>query len=436
MDTTKYDVIIIGAGLSGLVAAYTLSSFGIKCCLLDKNDKIGGGNSSFKNEFGDIFDSGYHALDESRSHITTALFKKVVGNFHRKKLSRGIVLNSHVFPYNSDIKSWPKELSSLLDLSDIDDIGTTISAENLSSVYGPRFIEYCKNNIFQSYPSEVRASIEGRDKNRMFDLIYPWFFPKLMKKSIDGGEEWAQYHGKMRNQDQFVLYPKENGFYGFVESLYRAINKDFCDIYLGCTDLQLKLNNENHCESISFLDKSLIADHYFWCAPFFGLAPLLNIKLPSGVPQRLALGSFRLKDDLSQPYHEILVGDINHDINRISFPGYMRSEKNNLIQVEFLFPDGEYPIDSDFWKTSWLNSLKDMNIIDNSNVELFDFEVCYRGMVTKHPLDEISKEYDKKFKDSNTNIFLPFVNAGPENINRLVPAVINNTIDFIYKKGI
>ena len=57
MNIEKYDVVVIGAGLSGLVCAHTLASYGIKCCVLEKSETAGGGNQSFKNDEGDIFDT-------------------------------------------------------------------------------------------------------------------------------------------------------------------------------------------------------------------------------------------------------------------------------------------------------------------------------------------------------------------------------------------
>jgi len=55
-------------------------------------------------------------------------------------------------------------------------------------------------------------------------------------------------------------------------------------------------------------------------------------------------------------------------------------------------------------------------------------------MVTKDPLDRISEEYADLIEGTGTNIFVPSVNAGPENINRIVPSAIRNTMNFILNK--
>lgn len=64
----KYDVVIIGAGLSGLVSGATLSKEGLKVCVLEKNPVIGGCLQSFKRK-GHILDTGVHyvgSMDEGK----------------------------------------------------------------------------------------------------------------------------------------------------------------------------------------------------------------------------------------------------------------------------------------------------------------------------------------------------------------------------------
>ena len=57
----KYDVIIIGAGIGGLVCACYLSQKGLKVLVVEKNKNVGGCASSFKkNNF--TFDMGAHLI--------------------------------------------------------------------------------------------------------------------------------------------------------------------------------------------------------------------------------------------------------------------------------------------------------------------------------------------------------------------------------------
>ena len=65
----QYDVVIIGAGLGGLECAYILAKNGLKVCILEKSDVIGGALQSFKRA-GTEFDTGFHyvgGIEEGQS---------------------------------------------------------------------------------------------------------------------------------------------------------------------------------------------------------------------------------------------------------------------------------------------------------------------------------------------------------------------------------
>ena len=59
--TMAYDVLIIGAGLSGLAAGIRLAHFDKKVCILEKHIEIGGLNSFYKRK-NRVFDVGLHAM--------------------------------------------------------------------------------------------------------------------------------------------------------------------------------------------------------------------------------------------------------------------------------------------------------------------------------------------------------------------------------------
>lgn len=57
----QYDVVIIGAGLSGLAAGIRLAHFDFKVCIVERHTRIGGLNSFFRRD-GRILDTGLHAM--------------------------------------------------------------------------------------------------------------------------------------------------------------------------------------------------------------------------------------------------------------------------------------------------------------------------------------------------------------------------------------
>ena len=172
----KFDSLIIGGGLSGLITAYVLSEYGMKSILIETDDKLGGGNCSFN--IGDnIFDNGYHALDYMRSPIVTRLFDKVVkGKCHVIELNRAIVIKNHVIPYNAPLDEWPNNLRELFDIkSDTDSVSDVLSRENIIKTYGNQFTEFAFNEILKSYPSQKWSLENGGSEEKNAEIIYPWF---------------------------------------------------------------------------------------------------------------------------------------------------------------------------------------------------------------------------------------------------------------------
>lgn len=109
--TTKFDAIVIGGGISGLITTLILSGNGYRVLLVEKEQHLGGTNNSFRNRRGDTFDFGYHTLDCDRSPFATRFFSEVLhGQFHTFALKRGIAIKGHTMPYNAPISEWPEAI--------------------------------------------------------------------------------------------------------------------------------------------------------------------------------------------------------------------------------------------------------------------------------------------------------------------------------------
>ncbi len=72
----KYDVIIVGAGISGLLSALTLSKHGKKVLLLEKSGHLGGNCNSYEVD-GYQVDTGPHAI----THLSVGPLKRLMDNY-------------------------------------------------------------------------------------------------------------------------------------------------------------------------------------------------------------------------------------------------------------------------------------------------------------------------------------------------------------------
>ncbi|HTG56944.1 MAG TPA: NAD(P)-binding protein, partial [Niabella sp.] len=83
----KYDVVIIGSGLGGLLCANLLAMRGLKVCLLEKNKQFGGNLQTFSRDK-QIFDTGVHYIGGLEKGQTLYQVFKYVGLMEQLKLEK------------------------------------------------------------------------------------------------------------------------------------------------------------------------------------------------------------------------------------------------------------------------------------------------------------------------------------------------------------
>ncbi len=437
MKVIKKEVVVIGGGTNGLVSATALSNLGIDSIILEKSPHWGGINRSFKNKLDECFDFGYHALDLNRSPLTTSFFMKTLANkFRSYKLNRGIVLRDHLIDYNSSLEQWPDELKELFPRSiKKDDIGNKVSFNNVTEIYGKPFSSFVFGEVLESYPSLQWTVDNGGNPSDCFDLLYPWYFPRNPNVN-DISAQSRSYHQAMRNnEEQHVIYPLgSNGFGSVTDAMVDNIDSSICEMKNDIPDIRFVFKNGTYeIEKIVCGDVEVIGNNYFWCAPITSFFKAANIPMDLGVEQRIIIGSFSFDQEIDCKYHEILVGSTAHKITRMSMPGNIRSERNNLFQVEFIFPSDSSldRMTSEEWKSDWHKSLKRLGIVDDSNkINDYNFIKVPAGYVGRRSFLDLTSEFKKKFDNLKTNIFTPCFNLGPENINVVVPTSYENTVAF------
>src|SRR5207237_10221039 len=92
MIKSRYDVVILGAGHNGLVAASYLGRAGLSVLLLEKNDYIGGATTSQK-----VFPD-YDAQLSRYSYLVSLFPEKIIRDLGLNLVPRRLVLRSFT-PY-------------------------------------------------------------------------------------------------------------------------------------------------------------------------------------------------------------------------------------------------------------------------------------------------------------------------------------------------
>src|SRR5690606_11458769 len=83
----RYDIVIIGSGIGGLVCGGILSKEGYRVCVLEKNRQIGGSLQTFAREKV-IVDSGLHYIDGLDKGQNLYQIFKYLGVMDKLKLQR------------------------------------------------------------------------------------------------------------------------------------------------------------------------------------------------------------------------------------------------------------------------------------------------------------------------------------------------------------
>jgi len=432
METSEhFDAIVFGASTRGMVTAYVLSMMGYRAVVLERAPDLGGGDGSFQLNDGTWFDYGMHVLDEGRSEAATKLFLNVIDNqVHRVRLRRAIALRNAIMPYAPEPEQMPETLREMLPKPPLlDDLGNQKpSRENLSRYYGEAFTNLIFDEVLPSYPTEHRHLAFGVHESELLVNIFPWFFPRA-RRSPKSGDLSRKFHDKLREGvDQYVVYPREGGFAEFCRAFARQLDPKKVELITGIGDIHIDVDREKHqFRSVRIEDRCLEADRYFWTSSWPELCGLLDVPCPKAATDRIVLGSLRLDRPVLTDFHEILVGDPSHLINRIHFPSSLRGTENILVQVEFAFPEADSrPRDSKYWHDQWKSSLRTLGIIDDSHeIKIFDFKtrpLHFNG----YGMEGVAlQDADTNLIDERSNVFPVVPSMANLNLNLHVPGDID-----------
>lgn len=187
-------VVIVGAGMSGLIAAAYLSKNGNNVLLLEKNNNIGGLVNSFNHE-GFVFDIGAKSIENAgvikpvlkdlgiglkfvKSHVSVGVENKVINIFSKKDLSNYEKMLVELYPESKkDIKNIIIFVEKIL--------------KDMEVLYG------FDNPFFRDY---------FKDKEFFLKKFLPWIFKFFFTVSrINGLQEPVESFLKKKSSNQSLI---------------------------------------------------------------------------------------------------------------------------------------------------------------------------------------------------------------------------------------
>lgn len=128
-SSKKYDVVIIGSGLGGLLCANLLAMRGLKVCLLEKNKQFGGNLQTFSRDK-QVFDTGVHyigGLEKGQTLYQVFKYAGLIGQLKLEKMEEcfdRIILEDDDYVYcqaqgyeafqNNLIRAFPEERNGII----------------------------------------------------------------------------------------------------------------------------------------------------------------------------------------------------------------------------------------------------------------------------------------------------------------------------------
>ena len=154
----KYDVVIIGSGLGGLLCANMLSKEGKNVCILEKQHQFGGNLQTFKRD-GKIFDTGIHYVGGLSEGQNLHQYLKYTGIVDKLKLQRLSLDAFDKINFEGRTYSYAQEIDNFVETLAND----FPSEKNALKEYTRKIKEIC--NHFPLY--NLRPNL-GLDKEKQF----------------------------------------------------------------------------------------------------------------------------------------------------------------------------------------------------------------------------------------------------------------------------
>lgn len=182
-DSIKYDVVIIGSGLGGLLCANLLAMRGLKVCVLEKNKQLGGNLQTFARDK-QIFDTGVHyigGLAEGQNLYQIFKYVGLMEKLRLEKMSEGFdkimiegneTVYSHCQSYEGFVKNLVQHFPE--------------EKENIIS-YCNKIIEVCKSYPLYNLIANTTEGAIYKSNNESAQAVIASFTPNKKLQAVLAG---------------------------------------------------------------------------------------------------------------------------------------------------------------------------------------------------------------------------------------------------------
>jgi len=314
---------IIGAGYTGIVAAYRLSQKGYKVTLLEKSEEIGGLAASFKLHGENIEKTYHHIFKTDKSIISLCDELGISKKLHWHESSLAIFVNGKIFPFMT-----PIDLLKFTPLKFHNRVRAGILA---------LFLQKWKNyKIFENIGAyKWMLKWAGREVTRViWEPLLKGKFEKYFDK-VSMSWLWARINIRANSKQKGDLKEKlgyfNGGFNIIVDAIYEKLKKNQVNVLTETDVTKIKQADKNKVE-VRSSKGDFVFDSVISTVPTHVFAKIIETR-DQNYLQKIKkvkylgaiVGIFSSSKSLSKFYW--------HNINDTSFPFLVFIEHTNLVPI-------------------------------------------------------------------------------------------------------
>lgn len=279
-------IVILGAGITGLTAAYALSKKGYKVTVFEKSKEVGGLATSYIDKEGCVYDYGPHEFCTENKELIKIL-KEILGKdlLIRKKKASQYFFNKYI-PYPLKPIDFLTKLPLHLSIT----VFFEVLFAKIKQYYNPSldysFKSWTKsrfgNTLYDKYFGPYTTKVWGINPdeldlstassrigfNSIFDLLF-----KTVQHYITKKDNFSTIHNPLKDS----FYYSKGGNIKLIQSLYKRCSKENVKFKMGFKATKITIKNSKAIK-INFSNKKSISnfDYIINTTPLTSLTKMIN----------------------------------------------------------------------------------------------------------------------------------------------------------------